>query len=63
MSCVPVDHRFEPSDDTDDPLSWTRIAAAIRNHALGRPLHETEGLLSFADLLDGFAELERRKGG
>jgi hypothetical protein len=60
VSCVPVYHRFEPSDDTDDPLSWTSIAAAVRNHAVARPLDETQDLLAFADLLDGFAELERR---
>jgi hypothetical protein len=51
----------EPSDSTADPLSWTSIAAAVLSLALARPL-EADDLLSFADLLDGFAELEKRRG-
>jgi hypothetical protein len=39
-------------------LSWSGIAAAVRKHAHNLPAPEEEELLSFADLLDGFAELE-----
>jgi hypothetical protein len=58
VSCV--QHRFpQVPTETDDLLSWTSIAAAVRGHARTLPPGEAEELLSFADLLDGFAELER----
>ena len=60
MSCVPLLHRFpEVSGENGDPLSWSSIAAVVRSHA--RSLPDTEGheLLDFADLLEGFAELEK----
>jgi len=60
VSCIPAHHRFEPSDDTDDPLSWSNVARAVRNHALSLPLSDTDSLLKFADLLEGFADLEKR---
>jgi hypothetical protein len=61
VSCVPLKHRFpEPYEDTDHLLSWTGIAAAVRSHAHGLTSEEAEDLLGFADLLDGFAELEKR---
>jgi hypothetical protein len=60
VSCVPLHHRFDPYFETYDPLSWTSIAAAVRIHAARLPPGEAEDLRSFADLLDGFAELEKR---
>ena len=60
MSCVPLQHRFqETSSEDDDLLSWSSIAAAVRNRARALPAHEAEELLGFADLLDGFAQLEK----
>ena len=60
MSCTPLRHRFPDSFATDDLLSWTGIAAAVRSHAQSLAKEDAEDLLKFADLLDGFAELERR---
>lgn len=60
MSCVPVYQHFESSDDTDDPLSWANVAGAVRNHALSLPPNDADALLKFADLLEGFADLEKR---
>jgi len=60
MSCVPVQHRFPKAfDETDDLLSWKGIAAAVREHARPLPPAEREELLNFADLLEGFAQLEK----
>ena len=58
MSCL-AQRLHEPLAEIDDPLSWESLAATVRKHARGLPLREAEDLLSFADLLDGFAELER----
>ena len=60
MSCVPLRHRFPNSSDGDDLLSWRGIAAAVRSHAESLPADEAKDLMEFADLLDGFAELEER---
>lgn len=60
MSCVRLSHRFEPCVDTPDPLSWTAIVASVRTQAAGLPPEDAEDLLRFADLLEGFAELEKR---
>lgn len=60
MSCVPVQHRFPRASETDDLLSWTGIAAAVRSHARTLAPAEAEELQKFAELLDGFAELEKR---
>jgi hypothetical protein len=59
VSCLPLRHRF-PNSSEDDLLSWSGIAAAVRGHARSLAGDEAEELLKFADLLDGFAELERR---
>jgi len=60
MSCAPLQHRFpQPSSQDDDLLSWNSIAAAVRNRAHALPASEKEELLGFADLLDGFTELEK----
>jgi hypothetical protein len=60
MSCVPLKHRFkEAFSKNDDLLSWSSIAAAVRNHARALPDSEGEELLDFADLLDGFAQMEK----
>ena len=62
MSCVAVLHRFSLAlSENDDPLSWSGIADAVRNHSRSLLGGESEELLDFADLLDGFAELERGK--
>lgn len=60
MSCVSLNHRFEPYVDSHDPLSWTSIAATVRTQAAGLAPQDAEDLLSFADLLDSFSELEKR---
>lgn len=60
MSCAALQHRFpEASFETEDLLSWRSIATLVRRHARGLPGTEAEEMLSFADLLDGFAELEK----
>jgi len=61
MSCAPLRHRFPEtsSNDADSLLSWTSIAAVIRKHARELPGSEADEMLDFADLLDGFAELEK----
>jgi hypothetical protein len=60
MSCDALQHRCpEAFSKNDELLSWSTIAAAVRNHSRSLAGHEAEELLDFADLLDGFAELER----
>lgn len=59
MSCLPLQHRFpEASSEEDDLLSWRSIAAVVRTHANTLPIGEGEEMLSFADILEGFAELK-----
>lgn len=58
MSCVPLKHRFPEAFGEDEDLSWSSIAAVVRSHALALPGCEEEELLDFADLLDGFAQME-----
>lgn len=60
MSCVPLQHRFpELPSESENLLSWTNIAAMIRRQARSKAAAEAEEMLDFADLLDGFAELEK----
>jgi hypothetical protein len=60
MSCVPLQHRFpDTSSENGDLLSWRSIAAMVRNHARSLPRSEADEILGFADLLDGFAELQK----
>jgi hypothetical protein len=58
VSCL-AEHLHEPLAQADDPLSWESLATTVRGHARTLPRAEAEDLLSFADLLDGFAELEK----
>jgi hypothetical protein len=60
MSCVPLQHRFpEASNESEDLLSWSNIATLVRKHAHVLPGREADEMLSFADLLEGFAELDK----
>jgi len=60
MSCVPLRHQLpQSSDETENPTSWSSIAALVRKRARALPNSEAEEMLNFADLLDGFAELEK----
>lgn len=60
MSCVSMQHRFlELPGESEDLLSWRSIAKLVRRHALSQSAAEAEEMLDFADLLDGFAELEK----
>jgi hypothetical protein len=57
VSCL-AQRLHEPLAEIDDPLSWEGLAATVRKYAQALPLREAEDLSSFADLLDGFGELE-----
>ena len=60
MSCVALQHDFpEAVSGNEDLLSWSRISAVVRSHSRSLPGYEAAELLDFADLLDGFAELEK----
>jgi hypothetical protein len=60
MSCVPLQHRFpEASDEIEDLLSSGSIAALVRKYAHALDGCEGDEMLSFADLLEGFAELDK----
>jgi hypothetical protein len=60
MSCIPIQHRFpEASNESEDLFSWSSIAAVVRKHARALSGSKVDEMLSFADLLDGFAELNK----
>ena len=60
MSCVPLQHRFpEAFNENGDLLSWSSIAAIVRNHARSLEGSQANELLDFAELLEGFAQLEK----
>jgi hypothetical protein len=54
---------FAPADTNEAefrPCSWESIASAVRLLALSQPAEEAADLERFAELLDGFAELEKQ---
>jgi hypothetical protein len=58
--CCIAERLHEPVAEADDPLSWESLAATVRRHAEASTFADAQDLLSLADLLDGFAELEKR---
>jgi hypothetical protein len=60
MPCLALQLDFsEASNESERLPSWRSIAALVRSRAQGLVAAEAEDLLSFADFLDGFAELEK----
>jgi hypothetical protein len=49
----------EPHAEAQDPLSWESLADTVRRYARTLPAGDAQDLLSFADLLEGFGELEK----
>ncbi len=58
MSCLAVKYPPAHSTDPDPPLSWKRLAAALRTSAHEIDAESADDLLEFAKLLEALAELE-----
>ena len=64
MSCALAEKPpQQDQDDVEDEISWPMIVAMVRRRAAALPPPEAEQLSMFADVIQGFAEMNGHSPG